>query len=174
MDFLYREWGGVEQKFCLDLGLVMDLEQACGNSGIGAIYLRLASHQHFARDVYQVLRMGLIGGGMPRDEVDRLLKLRFSEVPLADSLAIAVDIVAALNEGVDEKRASGGGDGAVPMDLGKIFAGFVQVGIGPDQVRQMRYADFVNLTRAIGGDVAPPSEEEFDDMIRRHGEVHGV
>lgn len=174
MDHLYREWAGVERAFALDFGLACDLESACGDKGIGGIYVRLATHQYHAREVFQTIRLGLIGGGMPRAEADRLVKTRFDEVPLADSVALAVDLLSALNTGVKEDRtkaASGDADGAI--DLGKVLANFAQVGIAPDAVRAMRYADFVNLMRSIGGDsVQPPTEEEFADMIRRHGEVH--
>jgi len=44
-----------------------------------------------------------------------------------------------------------------------------QAGIGPDVVRSMRYADFVNLVRSLGSDkVQPPTEEEYNEMIRRY------
>jgi len=171
MQLVHREWGGVERAFALDFGLACDLEEACGKVGIGALYVRLATHQHFARDVYHTIRLGLVGGGMPRAEADRLVALRFSEVGWALSVSVAVDLLSAMNEGI--VPGPGGGDPATPMDMGKVLANFAQAGIGPDVVRAMRYADFINLMRSLGGkDVAPPTEEEFADMIRRHGEIH--
>lgn len=174
MDALVREWGGVERQFALDFGLVCNIEEACGEKGIGGIYVSLATHQYHVREVYQTIRYGLIGGGMARPEVERLMKTRFDEIPLADSVALAVDLLAALNNGVKEDRTRpASGDVDEPIDLGKIFANFAQVGITPQQVRAMDYADFCNLMRSVGGDkVQPPTEDEYDDMIRRHGEVH--
>ncbi|WP_323022397.1 gene transfer agent family protein [Pararhodobacter sp.] len=174
MDALIQEWGGVERAFALDFGLVCDLEEACGEKGVGGIYVRLATHQYHAREVYQTIRHGLIGGGMSRPDVERLMKTRFNEIPLADSVALAVDLLTALNTGVkDDRTRPASGDVDEPYDLGKIFASFAQVGVTPQQVRAMGYSDFCNLMRAVGGDKAqPPTEDEFADMIRRHGEVH--
>lgn len=174
MQVLLHEWGGVERAFALDFGLVCDIEAACGDTGIGGIYVRLATHQYRAREVYQTIRHGLIGGGLPRADAERLMKTRFDEIPLADSVALAVDLLAALNNGVRADASSAAGDPDDPIDLGAIMANFAKVGISPQAVRAMRYDDFCNLMRSIGGGKAqPPSAEEFDDMIRRHGEVHG-
>ena len=169
MELVYRHWAGIERAFALDFGLACDIETACGDVGIGAVYLHLASHQYHAREPYHVIRLALIGGGMDRREADRLVKQRFSEVPLADSVAVAIDVLAAMNEGVKVSAAAKSGDAAEPIDLGKVLANFAKAGIGPDVVRAMRYADFVNLVRSLGGDtVQPPSEEEFADMLRRY------
>jgi hypothetical protein len=59
-------WQGGEDAFCLaKVGLIFDLEEKC-RAGIGLIYARLASGSYFLNDVRETIRLGLIGGGMPR------------------------------------------------------------------------------------------------------------
>ena len=166
---ILRYWGGVERTFALNFGLVCDLEEACGKVGVGAIYVALATHQHHARYVWHTVRLGLIGGGMTPAEAEQLLRLRFDEVAWADSTALAIDLLVAINEGVEEDRLASQGEPSEPLALGSILANFAQAGIPPQIVRDMRYSDFVNLIRSLGGDrVQPPSEDEYLDMVAKY------
>lgn len=168
MAAIVRNWAGVERSFDLPLGRVFDLEESCGKVGIGAIYARLSSHQFFAADVYHTIKQGLIGGGMSDVDAKRLLDQRFGVVPLVESVELAIDVLVGLMEGVTPREAETGGNPATPLDTGKILHSFVQAGIAPDAVRNMRYADFLNILNAVGskGDTAP-SAEEFEDMVAR-------
>jgi len=127
------EFAGEVREASLAFGDLLDIEEACGKVGIGAIYLRLSRHEYHVRHVREVLAFALRGADLSLHE------------------------------------AAGEGDPAQPMDAGGIFAAFGQIGIPPAQVREMRYADFVAMARAMGGDrVKPPSEDEFHDMVRRY------
>lgn len=174
MHIILRHWAGVERRFALDFGLICDLEEACGSVGIGEIYMALAQHRYRARYVYSAIKFGLRGGGMAIEDAERLVRLRFSEVPLADSVALAIDLLIAVNEGIPPDATAKPSDPSEPIALGPVLANFAKVGISPEQVRAMRYADFVLLMRSIGGDaVQPPSEDEYFDMIRKYEDKNG-
>ena len=167
-DAHYAEWAGAQRPFRLRFGDVLDLEEACGKVGIGALYLRMGSHQYFAKDVFETIRLGLIGGGMPPSEARSLVQERFEHVPMADSLNLAMSILVNMMAGIEPDEAKAKGDPAEPHDTGAILASFVKIGIPPESIRAMSYADFVNMARAMGGkDVQPPSEDEFLDMVAK-------
>jgi hypothetical protein len=168
MAAFFADWAGAERRFNLSFGQMMDLEEACDKTGIGAIYLRLGSHQYFARDIYHTIRMGLVGGGMSETEAHRLMKDRFDATPLIKSAEMAINILVNQFAGIDPGDTAAPRDVAEPLKAGPILASFLKAGIPPDAVRAMSYADFVNISRAIGGDgVEPPSEQEFADMVAR-------
>ena len=162
------EWGGAERRLALGFGGMLDLEEACGKIGIGEIYLRLAQHRYFAKDAYHAIRLGLIGGGMRPDEAKRLLDDRFDHTPLSLSVEIALELLMAVLGGIEKDETRAPGDPAEPYDVGGILASFAKLGVPPESVRAMSYADFVAMCRAFSGDtVQPPSEDEFHEMIRR-------
>jgi len=167
---LITEFAGHDRAFDLTTGAVMDLEQACGQVGIGAIYLRVARHEYFRNDIFQIIYRGLIGGGMDEIEAKRIVAERMDAEPLAKMVELALTILLAMMEGVQVADAakSGDADGA-PMDVGKILHSFVQAGIAPEQVRRMSYADFLNILRAAGRKPADeaPSEEEYKAILAR-------
>ena len=165
---VFMEWGGAERRFALSFGGLLDLEEACGKIGIGEIYLRLGQHRYFARDVYHTIRLGLIGGGMPPSEADRLMKDRFDATPLVKGVEMALEILIAVMAGVEPDRTKAAGDPSQPHDVGEVLASFIKAGLSPDQVRAMRYDDLVRMSRALGGNtVQPPTEQEFADMVAR-------
>lgn len=168
MQAYHAEWAGAERPFRLRFGDVLDLEEACGKIGVGAIYLRMGRHQYFAKDVFETIRLGLVGGGMAPTEARRLMQDRFDHVPMADSLNLAMAILVHLMAGIDPDDTRPAGDPEEPHDTGGILASFVKVGISPESIRAMSYADFVSMARAMGGkDVQPPSEDEFLDMVAK-------
>lgn len=172
MSEVILEWGGDQRCFRLTFGNLLDLEEACGKVGVGEIYLRLGQHRYFARDVYHTIRQGLIGGGMKPTEADRLMQDRFDTVPMATRVELAMEILLAVMSGVEVDQTKPDGDPKEPHDPGSIFASFIKIGVTPDQIRAMDYADFVNMTRAAGGSRAqPPSEEEFEEMVARAKEL---
>lgn len=164
----HAEWAGAERPFNLRFGDVLDLEEACGKVGIGAIYLRLGRSEYYAKDVYETILRGLIGGGMAPSEARRLMVDRFDHVPLVQSVELALDILISMMAGIGPDETRGKGDPAEPHDVGTILSSFIKIGIAPEHIRAMTYADFVNMARAMGGkDVQPPSEDEFLDMLAR-------
>lgn len=165
---IFVEWGGAERRLALTYGGLLDIEEACGKVGIGEIYLRLAQHQYHAAYVYHVIRLGLIGGGMPSRQAKQLLDERFDVTPLVHHVEIAVELLVAVMGGIEPDDTQPAGDPSKPYDTGAILASFAKLGIPPESVRGMSYKDFVHMCRAFGGDdVQPPSEDEFEDMIAR-------
>jgi hypothetical protein len=168
------DFAGEPRVFHLRLGEILDVEEACGKVGIGAIYLRLARHEWKVRDVREVLCHGLRGGGMTLADARVLVDERISTGGLSALHALAIDVLLAIMSGIEPDRTQPAGDPETPMDFGEVFAAFAQMGIGPEQVREMRYGDFCAMARAMGkGRVQPPTEDEFRDMVARYEAVHG-
>lgn len=168
MDQISEEFGGEVRRFQLRFGELLDLETQTG-VGFGELYQRIARTRWYAKDLRAVIKFGLIGGGMAPADADALARSRFEDYPLQRSVGLALKLLLATMEGIpkDETVPTPKGP-AQPFNQGKLFESFVKAGIAPDDVRKMRYRDFVVLTRAAsGGGVQPPSEEEFRDMVRR-------
>jgi hypothetical protein len=93
-------WSDGEYPFALRIGQVRELESLKA-IGIGAIYQRLYAGDFYGDDAYQIIRLGLIGGGMPPVEALKKATAYVLERPLAESLPIARAILLALFHGVD-------------------------------------------------------------------------
>lgn len=95
-------WANGEHTFCIaKIGLLLDLEAKC-NAPVGAIYERLLAGRWAVHDVREVIRLGLIGGGMEQHvalaTVQRAIDNGF---PLSQHVLIAVQILAAAIVGVE-------------------------------------------------------------------------
>lgn len=66
------EWGDGEYAFALKGAQIEELEQVCGKVGFGVIFQRVMLGTWFWADIYQTVRLGLIGGGMGAVEAKRL------------------------------------------------------------------------------------------------------
>ncbi len=98
-----------------------ELERLTG-AGIGAIFMRLGTHQFSHRDIWDTIRLGLEGGGMSGITASALV-LRYQDEPLMDYLPLAGQIVAAGRERCPEGKNRGrGGDDRRPGDL-SVFIG---------------------------------------------------
>ncbi len=86
-----------------------ELERLCG-AGIGAIFMRLGTHQFSHRDVWDTIRLGLEGGGLSGVAASALV-LRYQDEPLMEYLPLAGRIVAAAVNGVP-KAADAAGNAA--------------------------------------------------------------
>lgn len=88
--------------------LIEELERKTGH-GIGALYRRFRTQDFAFRDILQVIRLGLIGGGTTPAEADQLVAVYGIGRPLAESFTVADGIIAALffgnaDEAQDELR----------------------------------------------------------------------
>ena len=171
MDIHFAEWGGAERPFRLNFGLVLDLERACGR-GIGAITLDLFAGRWGIKDTFETIRLGLEGGGMRPEEARALCKDHFDHKPYFQAAELALAIITAAMSGVEKPGEDEGGDPEEPISFGSVAQICTVFHMSPQDVREMRYADFVNVVkgyRAAGKKVAEPmSEEEFDAMLARH------
>lgn len=171
---LVREFAGAERRFRLRLGDILDLERACDQTGLGAIYKRLAMHDWSVIHVRHVLRYALRGGGMEMQDATRIVDERIDVGQLVQLHGLAIEVLVSLMEGIEPDETKPSGDPAVPMDAGEIFAAFARLGIAPRDVRGISYSDFVLMARAMSGDtLQPPSEDEFRAMLDRYEERYG-
>ena len=99
------DFAGRPCRFQLRLGEMAELERLCG-AGIGAIFMRLGTHQFSHRDVWDTIRLGLEGGRMSGLAASALV-LRYQDEPLMDYLPLAGRIVAAAVNGVPKDNAAG-------------------------------------------------------------------
>lgn len=100
-------WRGGEHRFDLSkIELLRALQTAC-DAGPAWILARLGSGQWNVEDVVATIRLGLEGGGMPKDEARRLTKLHIEEDFGAKHVVLASAILMAALYGGEE-----GGDDA--------------------------------------------------------------
>lgn len=90
-------FAGRDRDFQLRIGEIGELERIC-KAGIGAIMVRLASHQFYAHDIWETIRLGLEGGGAPETEATAII-MRYRSRPLADYIELATNIVVACVNG---------------------------------------------------------------------------
>lgn len=171
MQPMITQFAGVDRAFALNLGELFDLEAACDVS-VGVLYRRFATTAYSVRDVMHVLRLGLIGGGMDAVDAEKMVKEQIGLKPLAVLATVATDLILHVMTGPE---VTGDGDGSgktsdihKKFDVGKILLLLVKVGLSPDQIRAMSYADFCALMRASQADgdkIDPPSEEHYFAMV---------
>lgn len=97
-------WTGGEDQFCLaKVGLILDLEEKC-RAGIALILMRLENGSWGLNDVREVIRLGLIGGGMKPEEAMSRVKnhVDLNENGLAPSVLIALTVLHAVMVGVPD------------------------------------------------------------------------
>jgi hypothetical protein len=97
-----RPFAGRERTFRLRLGEASELERLC-EAGIGAIMVRIATHQFKIADIREAVRLGLQGGGASEPEATALVMHNVDKVPLAQHIALAADIIGAYVNGLPEE-----------------------------------------------------------------------
>jgi hypothetical protein len=110
-----RPFAGRERTFKLRFGEASELERLC-DAGIGAIMVRLATHQFTVADVREAVRMGLQGGGASEPEATALVMRNVDENPLAQHIELAADIIGAYVNGIPDpvKKKDGAADQTPP------------------------------------------------------------
>ncbi|UXT48182.1 gene transfer agent family protein [Agrobacterium tumefaciens] len=96
--------------------LIEELEQKTGH-GVGALFRRFKSEDFAFKDVLQVLRLGLIGGGTTPREADMLVALYGIGRPLAESFAVADGVITTLFFGSEANAQDDTGQAAPTGDL---------------------------------------------------------
>lgn len=99
---VYEQFAGRRRKFELNIGTVGEVERLA-QAGIGAIMMRLATHQFTLADVRETIRLGLEGGGAPEAEATALVLRYVDPHPLSVSLPLAAKIVTAFVEGLPKE-----------------------------------------------------------------------
>lgn len=169
---IIADWAGAERLFRLNLGGVLDLEEACGKDAIGNIFLRISTGSFKVLDVHHALRLALIGGGMDKVEAKQLMTDRFDTIPYLESASLAGDILIALMTGVEESEADEDGGDPEPWRFSEVSQICRVFNMSPDELRAMGYPDFLNMLKGynatLSNKAAPPTEEEFDEILAKY------
>lgn len=121
------EWANGEYLFALRVSEIETLEAESINPstnkpgiGIGAIWMRLMRGDWYISDIHNVIRLGLIGGGMGAVEAKRMVKNYAEGVPISTMnpsttlpncpLVVAQAILSAVFVGVEDKKTVGNSD----------------------------------------------------------------
>ncbi|MGL3208688.1 gene transfer agent family protein [Bradyrhizobium sp. BR 1433] len=96
-----RPFAGRERTLRLRIGEVAELERLA-NAGIGAIMVRLATHQFYASDVREAIRLGLQGGGLTEPEATAIVMGSVDSKPLGEHIQLAADIIGAYVSGIPD------------------------------------------------------------------------
>ena len=86
-------FGDGEYLFRLPLKWVAELEQAC-DAGIGSIYARVLTFQHNSKELTEVIRCGLIGGGCEPARARQLVETYVDGFPLEEAHQLAIAVLA--------------------------------------------------------------------------------
>ena len=109
-------FGDGDYLFRLPLKWLAELEAKC-DASIGTIYARVMTFQYKSTDVAEVIRCGLIGGGMDPAKARRLIETYVDGFPLEEAHALAMSILAGCIHGyAEEEEATPGKDEAAGMD----------------------------------------------------------
>lgn len=167
---IIKEWAGTDRLFRLTFGGVMDLEEACG-AAIGQIFIRVAGGQFRVADVYHTIRLALVGGGMPLIDAKRLMHAHFDTRPYMDNAAVAGEILASLMVGIEPSESQGHGE-AEPIRFSEVSQICREFNMSPQELRDLRYPDFVNMVRGFNAASARTAEhiteEEFIEILNKY------
>jgi hypothetical protein len=94
-------WAGGEHSFLLTLDHLRALQDKC-DAGPQWILKRLTSGAWLVDDIIQPIRLGLEGGGVPKDEARKLVKRHVEDEPLTLSVMTASAILAAMLFGTED------------------------------------------------------------------------
>jgi Phage tail tube protein, GTA-gp10 len=96
-------FGDGEKTFALTPELIHELERKAG-VGVLSLYRRFTGMHVYFADIIEVIRLGLIGGGMSPAEAQKLVDAYAKPRPVMEVLPLAFDIL--------EAKMSGGADPA--------------------------------------------------------------
>ena len=97
-------WPGGEHTFDLRIGELQALQDAC-DAGPEFILNRIMAGQWRYADLFDTIRLGLIGGGMNPQRAQELVTTYAVNAPLDQTFPLALDIITARWSGVSEIAA---------------------------------------------------------------------
>lgn len=98
---IMRFFGDGEHSFMLGPDEIGELERVTG-AGIGLLSQRVVGRAFSHSDVLHLLRLALIGGGSTPETAHRLVEAYAARRPLNEYLAVAVETLGVLWDGVPE------------------------------------------------------------------------
>lgn len=100
------DFGDGEHKFRLAIGQLRELQEKTG-VGPMRLFQRLIDGSWMVDDAREVLRIGLVGGGMRPAEALGLVRRYVDERPLAESQAPAMLVLGAALHGTEQEEQPG-------------------------------------------------------------------
>lgn len=97
-------FGDGEHDFCLTDPMLAELEKISG-LGVGALYFQMLNLAYPAENLREVIRLGLVGGGMNPEQAKRLCDAYAVNRPIAEVLGLAFEIMSARWTGKTDKDA---------------------------------------------------------------------
>lgn len=134
--------GGVTYRFRLAIGDLESLQEATNVGAPEHLFRLFSNGEHVFRHTREIVRHGLIGGGMDVSDASRIAR-GLDDMPTVRVIATATLIMAAALEGAeDERLPTGRGKETLPMENGKMsFAAFYAAAaamkLSADDVRSM-------------------------------------
>ena len=98
-------FGDGTYAFALTDEMIAELERLV-ETGIGAFYLRTVAMQFSLRDLIEVIRLGLIGGGTHPETAMRLVDAYGRNRPIGELFPLAIDILDARWNGPAQQEAA--------------------------------------------------------------------
>lgn len=98
-------FGDATYTFALTDTMIHELQMKTG-VGIGALYLRVVNSQFHVADLTEVIRLGLIGGGISPAAAQRLIDAYAVNRPFDETFPLALDILDARWTGKPEALAT--------------------------------------------------------------------
>ena len=92
MQALTLNWPGGEHRFALRLGELRALQDSC-QSGPEEVFNRLDAGQWRVNDILEPVRLGLIGGGMAREEAGPLVTALADQHALFGFKMLALEVL---------------------------------------------------------------------------------
>lgn len=87
-----KVWRGGEHRFALPIGAMRALEKA-RDAGANYILTRFVAGQWFVDDVYDVVRLGLVGGGMDEKEARTLADENVGYGRYLEHVPLAIEVL---------------------------------------------------------------------------------
>lgn len=91
-------YGDKERTFCLSLPMVRELERVTGR-GIGGLTKSMFAREFNSIEVFEVIRLALIGGGEEPEAARGLIEAYAHPRPIGESYALCLDVLDALMSG---------------------------------------------------------------------------
>lgn len=91
----HRAFLGTEERdFCLTDPMLAELENIT-RLGVGALYAQLVNLAYPAEALREIIRLGLIGGGMDPEQAKKLCAVYVANRPLSETFPLAFEIMEA-------------------------------------------------------------------------------
>lgn len=124
-------WAGGEHAFLLTIDLLRALQGKC-DAGPHFILERLSTRRWLVEDVIETIRLGLEGGGAPKEVARKLVQRHVEDRPLTESVMTAQAILIASLFGSEDDAPGEGKAGEVSQSATRSRAesGDLQVSTG--------------------------------------------